>query len=144
MEAGRHPRPTDSARRDHDRPEVLAGERLFHDIGCASCHQPEWTTGEIADRPELSAQRIFPYSDLLLHNLGPGLADGLRESEAGSTDWRTTPLWGLSQTKTVSGADAGYLHDGRARDLAEAILWHGGEAQTARDRWAALRNRRGR
>ncbi len=126
------------ARRDHDRPEVQAGERLFHELGCASCHQPEWTTGEIADRPELSRQRIFPYTDLLLHDMGPGLADGLREGGAGGADWRTTPLWGLSQLRTVSGADAGYLHDGRARDLVEAILWHGGEAQAARDRWAAL------
>ncbi|HEY1076765.1 MAG TPA: di-heme oxidoredictase family protein, partial [Fontimonas sp.] len=86
----------------------------------------------------LSRQRIFPYTDLLLHDLGPGLADGLREFEAGGADWRTPPLWGLAQFKTVSGADAGYLHDGRARDLPEAILWHGGEAQAARDRWAAL------
>ncbi len=70
--------------------------------------------------------------------MGQGLADGVREFEAGAADWRTTPLWGLSQLRTVSGADAGYLHDGRARDLAEAILWHGGEAQAARDRWAAL------
>ncbi|MDP9140476.1 MAG: thiol oxidoreductase [Pseudomonadota bacterium] len=126
------------ARRDHDRPDVLAGEQLFHELGCASCHQPEWTTGEIADSPELSRQRIFAYTDLLLHDMGPGLADGVREFEAGGADWRTPPLWGLAQFKTVSGADAGYLHDGRARDLAEAILWHGGEAQTARDRWAAL------
>ena len=126
------------ARRDHERPEVKAGEILFHSLGCAGCHRPQWLTGTLEGSPELSAQTIYPYTDLLLHDMGEALADGFREGEAGSRDWRTPPLWGLGHTHTVSGAEAGYLHDGRARDLVEAILWHGGEAEAAREAFAAL------
>lgn len=126
------------ARRDHERPDVLQGEALFESLGCAGCHRPQWTTGTVPDNPWLSTQTIHPYTDLLLHDMGPTLADGLREGEAGAQDWRTPPLWGLGHTHTVSGAEAGYLHDGRARDVVEAILWHGGEAQAARDAFAAL------
>jgi CxxC motif-containing protein (DUF1111 family) len=126
------------ARRDHERPEVIEGERLFERIGCANCHQPRWNTGVIEARPELSNQIIYPYTDLQLHDMGPDLADGIHEHGAGGSDWRTPPLWGLGHTHTVSGAGAGFLHDGRARDLAEAILWHGGEAAASRDAWAGL------
>lgn len=126
------------ARSGHDRPEVLAGERRFAAIGCADCHQPSWRTGGASASPALADQLIWPYTDLLLHDLGPGLADALPEGEASGQQWRTAPLWGLGQVKAVGGDAAGYLHDGRARSPAEAILWHGGEAQLARDAWAAL------
>ena len=125
------------ARRDHARPEVRAGEALFAGLGCAGCHRPEWRTAATAASPALADQAIRPYTDLLLHDLGEGLADG-GEPGADGREWRTAPLWGLGHALPVGGAQAGYLHDGRARTLAEAILWHGGEAAASRDAWAAL------
>ena len=119
------------ARRDVDDPQVLAGERLFHDSGCAACHTPSLTTRGDADLA-LAAQTIHPYSDLLLHDMGEGLADGRPEGAANGREWRTAPLWGIGLTQVVN-PDASFLHDGRARTLLEAILWHGGEAQAARD-----------
>lgn len=124
------------ARRWQDAREVRDGERLFSDIGCASCHRPRWRTSRQAASVALADQAIAPYTDLLLHDLGEGLADGVREGDADGREWRTPPLWGLHLNKAVSGAEAGFLHDGRARGLEEAILWHGGEAQAA---WAAFR-----
>ena len=117
-------------RRDTDDPEVQAGERLFHAIGCAACHRPGYTiaNGDGAD----GTLQIWPYSDLLLHDLGDGLADGRPEALADGREWRTAPLWGIGLTQRVSG-HAAFLHDGRARTLLEAILWHGGEAQSQRD-----------
>jgi CxxC motif-containing protein (DUF1111 family) len=111
-------------------PEAELGEELFADFGCASCHIPSLTTGthEVA---VLSNQRIWPYSDLLLHDMGEGLADERPDFAATGRQWRTPPLWGLGLVQTVSPG-AGYLHDGRARTLAEAILWHGGEGEAAR------------
>ena len=94
---------------------------------------PKFVTHRLADRPEQSFQLIWPYSDLLLHDMGEGLADNRPEGRATGREWRTAPLWGIGLTKQVS-AEAGYLHDGRARTLLEAVLWHGGEAQSARDR----------
>ena len=126
------------ARRDHARPDVIAGEALFREIGCAGCHQPDWMTDESAVSPALADQHIWPYTDLALHDMGPDLADGVEEFEAAGHDWRTPPLWGLGHTHTVSGENAGFLHDGRARSTAEAILWHGGEAQAAREAWSSL------
>jgi CxxC motif-containing protein (DUF1111 family) len=107
------------------------GEVLFADFGCAGCHVPSLATGAhpIA---ALARQRIWPYSDLLLHDLGDGLADGRPDFAASGRQWRTAPLWGLGLVQTVSPG-AGYLHDGRARSIAEAILWHGGEGQAARE-----------
>lgn len=125
-------------RRGYDDPDVRAGQALFAEIGCQGCHKPGWITGRSAVSPVLSEQRIWPYTDLLLHDMGPGLADGIVEGHASGQHWRTPPLWALGQVKAVGGDQAGYLHDGRARTLAEAILWHGGEAQAARDAWAAL------
>ena len=125
------------ARRDAARPEVREGQALFERIGCGGCHRAQWRTGTHASTA-LSEQIIYPYTDLLLHDLGEDLADGLREGPAGPQDWRTAPLWALGQALTVGGPQAGYLHDGRAQTLPEAILWHGGEAQHARDAWAAL------
>ena len=125
------------ARRHADDPHVLRGKKLFHDTGCAACHTPSFVTGRSEDRPELSGQLIWPYTDLLLHDMGEGLADHRPEVAADGREWRTAPLWGIGLTETVSGHTY-FLHDGRARNLTEAILWHGGEAQASRDRFAAL------
>lgn len=119
------------ARRGVDEPQILAGKGIFHSVGCAACHRPSYVTGE-HPAPELSEQRIFPYTDLLLHDLGEGLADHRSEFRADGRQWRTTPLWGLRLTATVSGHTQ-LLHDGRARSVLEVILWHGGEASQARD-----------
>jgi CxxC motif-containing protein (DUF1111 family) len=124
-------------RRSPDAPEVLRGKELFYGIGCASCHRPKFVTGEMPDQPHLSHQLIWPYSDLLLHDMGEGLADRRPEGAASGHEWRTPPLWGIGLTETVSGHTL-FLHDGRARNLNEAILWHGGEAQAARDKFADL------
>jgi CxxC motif-containing protein (DUF1111 family) len=120
------------ARRDHDHPDVLAGKRLFYGIGCVACHRPKYVTGGAAPDPELANQLIWPYTDLLLHDMGEGLADHRPEGDAGGREWRTAPLWGIGLIPVVSG-HSNYLHDGRARSLLEAILWHGGEAQPQRD-----------
>lgn len=119
------------ARRDVDAPQVLAGKNLFYQAGCQSCHTPKFTTAKKAAEPELANQVIRPYSDLLLHDMGEGLADNRTEFQASGRDWRTPPLWGIGLTQAVSGHTQ-YLHDGRARNLLEAVLWHGGEAQAAR------------
>jgi CxxC motif-containing protein (DUF1111 family) len=109
---------------------------LFTQAQCAVCHMPELTTGEYPDFPRLAHQAFRPYTDLLLHDMGEGLADGRPDYLAGPRDWRTAPLWGLGLSATVNG-NANLLHDGRARDATEAILWHGGEAAAARE---AFRN----
>jgi CxxC motif-containing protein (DUF1111 family) len=120
------------ARRNLDDPQVLRGKQVFYDSGCSSCHTPKFVTHRLADRPEHSFQLIWPYSDLLLHDMGEGLADNRPEARATGREWRTPPLWGIGLTQQVSD-QAGYLHDGRARTLLEAVLWHGGEAQPSRD-----------
>ncbi|APC22099.1 c-type cytochrome [Pseudomonas protegens] len=119
------------ARRDVDSSQVLAGKNLFFQAGCQSCHTPSFTTAANAAEPELANQVIRPYSDLLLHDMGEGLADHRTEFKASGRDWRTAPLWGIGLTKTVSGHTQ-FLHDGRARNLMEAVLWHGGEAEGAK------------
>jgi CxxC motif-containing protein (DUF1111 family) len=118
------------ARRNVDDPQVLAGKNLFFQAGCHQCHTPKFTTRTDAAEPELANQVIRPYSDLLLHDMGEGLADNRTEFQANGREWRTAPLWGIGLTGTVSGHTQ-FLHDGRARNLLEAILWHGGEAQAA-------------
>jgi CxxC motif-containing protein (DUF1111 family) len=125
------------ARRDWDDPEVLRGKALFNEIGCAACHTPVLETGVHPTIPALSNQTIRPYTDLLLHDMGEGLADGRPDFQATGSEWRTPPLWGLGLIETVNG-HTNLLHDGRARNLTEAILWHGGEARQARDRFAGL------
>jgi CxxC motif-containing protein (DUF1111 family) len=125
------------ARRDVDDPQVRRGEDLFAQIGCAACHVPTLFTGDVADAPPLSAQRIHPYTDLLLHDLGPGLADDRPDFAADGREWRTAPLWGVGLIQAVNRHTL-LLHDGRARGFAEAILWHGGEAESARDAFRAL------
>jgi CxxC motif-containing protein (DUF1111 family) len=123
------------ARRDPGEAKVLAGKKLFYESGCTSCHRPKFVTQRRADRPEQSFQLIWPYTDLLLHDMGPGLADGRADGsadpDAGGSEWRTAPLWGIGLTKTVSGHTR-FLHDGRARNVLEAVLWHGGEAEAAK------------
>jgi CxxC motif-containing protein (DUF1111 family) len=119
------------ARRDADGREVRRGGRLFERLGCPTCHRPA-----LRLEPE-EAGIIRPYTDLLLHDMGPDLADGLPDGEAGGTEWRTPPLWGIGLVPAVNGHER-YLHDGRARGLAESILWHGGEAQRSRERFRAL------
>lgn len=118
------------ARRGINDAEVLAGKNLFFQAGCDACHTPKYTTAANAAEPELANQVIRPYSDLLLHDMGDGLADHRTEFQASGRDWRTPPLWGIGLTQAVSGHTQ-FLHDGRARNLLEAVLWHGGEAQAA-------------
>ncbi len=124
------------ARREVVGRDIVTGEQLFLDIGCARCHRPHLTTGSDS-LPELSEQTISPYTDLLLHDLGPELADPHPEQQADPAEWRTAPLWGLGLLSTVNGA-AYFLHDGRARTFEEAVLWHGGEARISRDRFTRL------
>ena len=125
------------ARRDVADPTVLAGKRLFYGAGCIACHTPKFVTSRRAPDKAQRFQLIWPYSDFLLHDMGEGLADGRPVGDADGREWRTPPLWGIGLTETVNGHTY-FLHDGRARDLAEAILWHGGEAQAARDAYAAM------
>jgi CxxC motif-containing protein (DUF1111 family) len=120
------------ARRDVDSPQVLRGKKMFYDTGCAACHTPSFVTHRLKDQPEQSFQLIWPYTDLLLHDMGPGLADNRPEARANGREWRTPPLWGIGLTEQVSGHTY-FLHDGRARSFLEAILWHGGEAQRQKD-----------
>jgi CxxC motif-containing protein (DUF1111 family) len=116
-------------------PRAERGQALFASFGCDGCHRPEVETGE-HEIGILSHQAIEPYTDLLIHDMGDGLADGRPDFLASGSEWRTAALWGLGLVQTVQPG-SGYLHDGRARTAAEAILWHGGEAQTARDRFRA-------
>jgi CxxC motif-containing protein (DUF1111 family) len=124
------------ARRDVGDAATTRGEELFGQLNCSACHVPELRTGD-ADVAALSDQTIRPYTDLLLHDMGPGLADGRPDGEAGPSEWRTAPLWGIGLTDEVNGHTR-FLHDGRARSLVEAILWHGGEAEAARKGFLAL------
>ena len=125
------------ARRNMDAPDVLAGKKVFYALGCTSCHQPKFVTARLENQPEQSFQLIWPYSDMLLHDMGEGLADNRPEARATGREWRTPPLWGIGLTQLVSGQTS-FLHDGRARNLTEAILWHGGEAAAAKADFMAL------
>jgi CxxC motif-containing protein (DUF1111 family) len=125
------------ARRDVEDPAVLRGEALFAAAKCAVCHVPALRTGAYPDAPLLSDRLIRPYSDLLLHDMGEALADHRPDYLAGGRDWRTAPLWGSGLSETVNGT-ATLLHDGRARNAAEAILWHDGEASASREAFRAM------
>lgn len=120
------------ARRKVDDPEVMYGEQLFAQAQCASCHIPTVRTGVLKGVPSVSNQTIHPYTDLLLHDMGPELADYRPDFQASGTEWRTPPLWGIGLVLTLNG-HTNFLHDGRARNLMEAILWHGGEAEKSRE-----------
>jgi CxxC motif-containing protein (DUF1111 family) len=125
-------------RRDPEAPLVIRGQELFFRAGCQKCHTPSHTTGVDPAFPELSRQTIFPYTDLLLHDLGRGLADGRPDQGASGSEWRTPPLWGLGLVSRVNG-HAYLLHDGRARGFSEAILWHDGEALRARESFRSMK-----
>ncbi|RKF12837.1 thiol oxidoreductase [Alginatibacterium sediminis] len=114
-------------RRDVDSQSVMQGEKLFTQANCVACHQPSFVTQKREDRPALSEQVIYPYTDLLLHDMGDDLSDNRPEFAASGNQWRTPPLWGIGLTQSVNGHSE-LLHDGRARNVEEAILWHGGEA----------------
>jgi len=120
------------ARRNLEHADVVRGRALFTRAGCPGCHTPKLRTGELPGFPELSNQTIRPYTDLLLHDMGPLLADGRPDFEATANEWRTPPLWGIGLVSTVN-EHSFFLHDGRARGLLEAVLFHGGEAVAARD-----------
>lgn len=122
------------ARRNASDPNVRRGEALFEDHGCSSCHVPTMRTGTLKNVPAVSSQTIHAYTDLLLHDMGDPLADGRPDFEADGNEWRTPPLWGLGLTQIVNGHTF-LLHDGRARSVLEAILWHGGEAEATRERF---------
>ncbi len=125
-----------AARRQADDPQVLRGQALFAQAQCAACHRPAYLTGEPRfprlTSPQVAGQRIWPYTDLLLHDMGEGLADGRPDFLANGRQWKTPPLWGVGLFKDVNGHQR-LLHDGRANGVLEAVLWHGGEAQGAKD-----------
>ena len=123
--------------RGRDNASVIRGEKLFDAAKCSQCHIPQLTTGKSSLLPQISGKTIRPYTDLLLHDMGPELADGRPDFKAGGRDWRTPPLWGIGLSKQVNGS-TNFLHDGRARNLLEAIVWHGGEAAASRDLFAKL------
>ncbi len=118
------------ARRHLDDPNVQAGAKLFVKAKCSSCHRPTMKTGDHALK-QVAFQDIQPFTDLLLHDMGEGLADHRPDFQANGREWRTPPLWGIGLVKTVNRHTT-LLHDGRARNLEEAILWHGGEAQSSK------------
>ncbi len=118
------------APRGLEKPNVMLGKQLFFEIGCENCHRQKWTTGIATGIPELSNQTIYPYTDMLLHDMGPGLADNRPDYLATGSEWKTRPLWGIGLTAVANGHTR-FLHDARARNLEEAILWHGGEAEKA-------------
>ena len=135
-------------RRDAYSEQVLIGKALFMQAGCQSCHTESYKTIIDQDQPELSQQTIFPYTDMLLHDMGEDLADFTFKNEpagpemlyeflATAREWRTPPLWGLGLTKTVD-PKATFLHDGRAKTIMEAVLWHGGEAENAKKKVLAF------
>jgi CxxC motif-containing protein (DUF1111 family) len=125
------------ARRNVNDPVVKAGQQLFKNIGCVSCHVDKHITETDVRFKLTSGQVIRPYTDLLLHDMGAGLADGYEEFSATGTEWKTPALWGLGLTRKVSG-HTNLLHDGRARNITEAILWHGGEAETSKQQFQNL------
>ncbi|MFT3664400.1 di-heme oxidoredictase family protein [Piscinibacter sp.] len=123
-------------RRIAERAAFDRGAALFERVGCAACHRPTLLTGGGARFPGLSGQTVYAYTDLLLHDMGEALGDGVKEGDAQPAEWRTPPLWGIGLVERKPGAR--FLHDGRAASLREAIGWHGGEALGARTRFQAL------
>lgn len=118
--------------------EILAkGKAIFSEIGCASCHTPSYTTDKHYPIAALANQKIWPYTDLALHDMGPALSDGVVEGKATGREWRTPPLWGIGLQQEILG-ESRFLHDGRARSIEEAILWHGGEALQSQQKFKQL------
>ncbi len=124
-------------RRNWENQEVLVGKGLFNQIGCVQCHKPKVTTGKHEKIPEFNNLEIRPYTDLLLHDMGEGLADHRPDGLANGSEWRTPPLWGIGMIETVN-QHTFFLHDGRARNLEEAILWHGGEGEQSKKNFMNL------
>lgn len=118
-------------------PQVVRGRTLFSTASCVACHTPSFTTSAYHPKGELRNQTIRPFTDLLLHDMGPGLADSMAEGDVTGAEWRTAPLWNIGLTAGVAGGE-GYLHDGRARTIEEAILWHGGEAEQAKENFRKM------
>lgn len=125
------------ARRDLSNSQALRGEQVFTTASCIQCHAPTLTTSLYHPMAELRSQTIHPYTDLLLHDMGAGLADSMNEGTASGSEWRTPPLWNIGLTAGVSGGEA-YLHDGRARSIEEAILWHGGEGEASKQAFLGM------
>jgi len=125
------------ARRNVTDSTNVRGANLFTRINCSGCHRPTMMTG-VNPGINLSSQLIHPYTDLLLHDMGPGLADGRSDYLADGSEWRTTPLWGIGMLQKANGGTGYYLHDGRARTIEEAILWHDGEAARAKQQFMQL------
>ena len=124
-------------RSNYKEPNVIEGKRIFHQLNCVSCHRPKMKTSNTATRKALRNQIIRPYTDLLLHDMGEGLADNRPDFLATGREWRTPPLWGISRIFGVNGHTT-LLHDGRARNMEEAILWHGGEAEKSKEAFKKL------
>lgn len=127
-------------RRNPEDPTVLEGRSLFYQTGCYQCHRPSYITGESSEFPHLARQSIWPYTDLLLHDMGPALADGRPDYLASGSEWRTPPLWGVGLGKSVNGSD-NLLHDGRAQSVEAAVLWHGGEATLVKQKFIQLKRK---
>jgi CxxC motif-containing protein (DUF1111 family) len=125
-------------RRNSQNENVMQGRALFYQVGCNQCHIPRFITQKSDSAPHLSEQTIWPYTDLLLHDMGTELADGRPDFLATGNEWRTAPLWGVGLLQQVNGSNS-LLHDGRARSVEEAILWHGGEASQAKSRFIQLK-----
>ena len=125
------------ASRIDDAKEFHQGKALFESARCSSCHIPEMSTDPHYPIPALAGQTIRPYTDLLLHDMGEALSDGRRDFQATGREWRTPPLWGIGLLPTVNGHSR-LLHDGRARNVEEAILWHGGEAEKSKNAFKAM------
>ena len=125
------------AMRNTEDEAVKQGARLFVQSQCSACHTPRHETGDTHPLEPLRGQVIYPYTDLLLHDMGEGLADNRPDGLATGTEWRTPPLWGIGLVEVVNGHTF-FLHDGRARNLEEAILWHGGEAEQSRENFMGL------
>jgi CxxC motif-containing protein (DUF1111 family) len=123
--------------RNKNDPDILNGSQLFLNSGCGNCHTPQLTTG-FSPISVLSNKTFFPYTDLLLHDMGPGLDDGYTEGTATTAEWRTPPLWGLGLSKNSQGGQYFLLHDGRAGSIEEAILMHGGEGQQSKTKFQQL------
>jgi CxxC motif-containing protein (DUF1111 family) len=125
------------AARNVENPVVRRGAQLFANIGCTACHTPTLETGDFPEVPQLAHQVIHPFTDMLLHDMGAELNDGRPDFLATGQEWRTPPLWGIGLTQAVN-RHTRFLHDGRARSLEEAVLWHGGEASKSRDLFTSL------
>lgn len=125
------------ARRNVTDTQVQQGKALFINAGCAKCHIPDMRTAVNVAFPAISNQLIHPYTDMLLHDMGDDLADNRPDFKANGNEWRTAPLWGIGLTQRVNG-HSNFLHDGRARNVLEAVMWHGGEALTAKNKVKAM------